>query len=89
MADLATKAGVEGRQRLRIHTPLIALSKQQIIQTGFSLGVDYALTSSCYDPSPTGEACGRCDACLLRLKGFAEAGARDPIRYRQEERAAR
>src|SRR3989442_13368964 len=89
MADLATKAGVEGRQRLRIPTPLIALSKQQIIQTGFSLGVDYALTSSCYDPSPTGEACGRCDACLLRLKGFSEAGARDPIRYRQEERAAR
>ncbi len=89
MADLATKAGVEGRQRLHIHTPLIALSKQQIIQTGFSLGVDYALTSSCYDPSPTGEACGRCDACLLRLKGFAEAGARDPIRYRHEERAAR
>ena len=89
MAGLATKAGVEGRQRLHVHTPLIALSKHQIIQTGFSLGVDYALTSSCYDPSPTGEACGRCDACLLRLKGFAEAGARDPIRYRQEERAAR
>jgi 7-cyano-7-deazaguanine synthase len=89
MADLATKAGVEGRQRLRIHTPLIALSKTQIIQMGFSLGLDYALTSSCYDPSPTGEACGRCDACLLRLKGFTEAGARDPIRYRPEERAAR
>src|SRR5436305_109392 len=64
MADLATKAGVEGRQRLRIHTPLIALPKKEILQTGFSLGVDYALTSSCYDPSPTGEACGRCDACL-------------------------
>jgi 7-cyano-7-deazaguanine synthase len=82
MADLATKAGVEGRQRLRIHTPLIALSKGEIISTGLSLGVDYALTSSCYDPSPAGEACGRCDACVLRLKGFAAAGTRDPIRYR-------
>ena len=81
MADLATKAGVEGRQRLRLHTPLISLSKKEIIETGLSLGVDYSLTASCYDPSPTGEACGRCDACLLRLKGFAEAGARDPIRY--------
>jgi 7-cyano-7-deazaguanine synthase len=81
MANLATKAGVEGRQRLRIHTPLIAMSKHEIIQTGLSLGVDYALTTSCYDPSAAGEACGRCDACLLRLKGFAEAGVRDPIRY--------
>ncbi len=82
LADLATKAGVEGRQRLRIHTPLISLSKKEIIETGLSLGIDYGLTTSCYDPSPAGEACGRCDACLLRLKGFAEAGARDPIRYR-------
>jgi 7-cyano-7-deazaguanine synthase len=82
MSNLATKAGVEGRQRLRIHTPLIALSKEQIIRTGFSLGVDYALTASCYDPSPASEACGRCDACVLRLKGFADAGVRDPIRYR-------
>ena len=81
MADLATKAGVEGGQRLRIHTPLIALSKKEIIETGLSLGVDYGLTASCYDPSPAGDACGRCDACLLRLKGFAAAGARDPIRY--------
>jgi 7-cyano-7-deazaguanine synthase len=81
MADLATRAGVEGGRRLRIHTPLIALTKRQIIETGTALGVDYALTSSCYDPSPTGAACGRCDACLLRLKGFAEAGLRDPIRY--------
>jgi len=89
MADLATKAGVEGRQRLHIHTPLIALSKKEIIQTGLSLGVDYAITSSCYDPSPSGEACGHCDACLLRLKGFLEAGARDPVRYRPEERVAR
>ena len=82
LADLATKAGVEGRQRLRIHTPLISLSKKEVIETGLSLGIDYGLTTSCYDPSPAGEACGRCDACLLRLKGFAEAGARDPIRYR-------
>jgi 7-cyano-7-deazaguanine synthase len=81
MADLATKAGVEGRQRLHIHTPLIALSKREIIETGVSLGVDYSLTSSCYDPTAAGEACGRCDACLLRLKGFAEAGLRDAIRY--------
>jgi 7-cyano-7-deazaguanine synthase len=82
MSNLATKAGVEGRQQLRIHTPLIALSKHEIIRTGLSLGVDYALTASCYDPSLAGEACGRCDACVLRLKGFAEAGVRDPIRYR-------
>jgi 7-cyano-7-deazaguanine synthase len=82
MSNLATKAGVEGRQPLRIHTPLIALSKHEIIRTGLSLGVDYALTASCYDPSPAGEACGRCDACVLRLKGFAEAGVGDPIRYR-------
>lgn len=81
MSNLATKAGVEGRQSLRIHTPLIAMSKREIIQTGLSLGVDFALTVSCYDPSPAGEACGRCDACQLRLKGFAEAGVRDPIRY--------
>ena len=83
MANLATRAGVEGRQRLRIHTPLIAMSKAEIIRTGRSLGVDFALTASCYDPSPTGEACGRCDACVLRLKGFAEAGIQDPIRYRK------
>jgi 7-cyano-7-deazaguanine synthase len=81
MSNLATKAGVEGGQRLRIHTPLIAMSKREIIQTGLSLGVDYALTSSCYDPSRAGEACGHCDACVLRLKGFAEAGVPDPIRY--------
>src|SRR6266581_4014435 len=88
MADLATKAGVEGRQRLQIHTPLIALSKRDIIRTGLTLGLDYALTSSCYDPAPGGEACGRCDACLLRLKGFAEAGVPDPIRYRAAERVS-
>ena len=89
MANLATKAGVEGRQHLTIHTPLIALSKRDIVRTGLALGVDYALTVSCYDPSPEGEACGRCDACLLRLQGFAEAGAPDPARYRAGVDAAR
>jgi 7-cyano-7-deazaguanine synthase len=82
MADLATKAGVEGRQRLTIHTPLIQLTKAEIIRKGLALGVDYALTSTCYDPSPDGEACGQCDACLLRLKGFTENGVRDPAAYR-------
>jgi len=81
MAALATKAGVEGRQRLTIHTPLIALSKGQIIATGLSLGVDYALTTSCYDPSPQDEACGTCDACQLRRKGSEELGEHDPIAY--------
>lgn len=81
LANLATKAGVEGVQRLKIHTPLIELSKAQIIQRGLALGVDYALTHSCYDPTPDGVACGQCDSCLLRLKGFAEAGATDPVRY--------
>jgi 7-cyano-7-deazaguanine synthase len=81
MANLATKAGVEGRQRLRIHTPLIQLTKAQIIRRGLELGVDYALTNTCYDPSPTGAACGACDACLLRLKGFEEAGVPDPAAY--------
>jgi 7-cyano-7-deazaguanine synthase len=82
MANLATKAGVEGRQRLTIHAPLMHMSKAQIIRTGLELGVDYALTSSCYDPAPDGTACGQCDACVLRLQGFAAAGAPDPIRYR-------
>ncbi len=82
MADLATKAGVEDGRRLAIHTPLIRMRKAEIVTKGRELGVDFALTTSCYDPSPSGEACGACDACLLRLKGFAEAGARDPIRYR-------
>lgn len=81
MADLATKAGVEGRQRLAIHAPLIALHKAEIIRRGLELGVDYALTWSCYDPGPEGAACGECDSCRLRLKGFAEAGVRDPARY--------
>jgi 7-cyano-7-deazaguanine synthase len=82
MANLATKAAVEGRQHLRIHTPLIHLSKAQIIQQGVALGVDYALTHSCYDPAPDGSSCGQCDSCLLRLKGFGEAGLADPIAYR-------
>lgn len=81
MARLATKAAVEGRQTLTIHTPLIQLTKAQIIRRGLDLGVDYALTSSCYDPDRAGLACGRCDSCLLRLKGFAENGVRDPISY--------
>jgi len=81
MANLATKAGVEGRQRLRIHTPLIRMTKAQIVRRGVELGVDFALTRTCYDPSATGAACGRCDACLLRLKGFAECGLEDPVIY--------
>lgn len=79
MANLATKAGVEGRQHLRIHTPLIALTKAQIIAKGRELGVDYGLTSSCYDPGPEGEPCGQCDSCLLREKGFRENGIQDPV----------
>ena len=81
MANLATKAGVEDGRKLRIHTPLIRMSKAQIIQTGLDLGVDYAGTCTCYDPSAAGEACGHCDACVLRLKGFAEVGRPDPARY--------
>jgi 7-cyano-7-deazaguanine synthase len=81
MANLATRAGVEGTTHLVIRTPLIDLSKAAIIKLGTSLGVDYAQTTSCYDPSPDGEACGRCDACQLRLKGFSEAGLEDPIEY--------
>jgi 7-cyano-7-deazaguanine synthase len=81
MADLATKAGVEGRQRLTIHAPLLSLTKREIIGKGLKLGVDYSLTVSCYDPALDGAACGRCDACQLRLKGFAEAGVADPGRY--------
>jgi 7-cyano-7-deazaguanine synthase len=81
MANLATRAGVEGSQRLTIHTPLIQLTKAQIIARGCALGVDYGLTTSCYDPLPGPVACGQCDACQLRLKGFAEAGLHDPIKY--------
>ena len=79
LANLATRAGVEGRMRLRIHTPLIDLSKAQIVRWGTQLGVDFGLTWSCYEPQPDGRACGRCDSCLLRRKGFAEAGLRDPV----------
>ena len=81
MANLATRAGVEGGAPLRIRAPLLHLTKAQIIQRGLELGVDYALTSTCYDPAPGGEACGACDACQLRLKGFEEAGIPDPVAY--------
>jgi 7-cyano-7-deazaguanine synthase len=81
LANLATRAGVEESGRYRIHTPLISLTKAEIIRRGLDLGVDYALTHSCYDPTPDGLACGRCDSCRLRLKGFAEAGVPDPVRY--------
>jgi 7-cyano-7-deazaguanine synthase len=81
MADLATRAGVEERRRITIHTPLIELSKREIIEEGLALGVDYGLTLTCYDPSADGLACGRCEACLLRLKGFREVGIEDPAGY--------
>lgn len=81
LANLATKAGVECTSRYRIHTPLIDLTKAEIIQRGTELGVDYSLTHTCYSPSPEGVSCGRCDACLLRRKGFADAGLTDPIPY--------
>jgi 7-cyano-7-deazaguanine synthase len=80
MANLGTKAGLEGRS-FRIHTPLIRMNKAQIIQKGLELGVDFGLTITCYDPLPGGKACGKCDACQLRLKGFAEAGIEDPADY--------
>jgi len=83
LANLATKAAVEGRMQFRIRAPLSGLSKAEIIRRGTALGVDYALTHSCYDPSPAGISCGRCDSCLLRLKGFAEAGIPDPLPYQQ------
>jgi 7-cyano-7-deazaguanine synthase len=79
LARLATRAGVEGHKRLHIHAPLIRLSKAQIIRQGMGLGVDYGLTSSCYDPGPGGQPCGECDSCLLRARGFAEAGLTDPL----------
>jgi 7-cyano-7-deazaguanine synthase len=84
MANLATKAGVLGKEPLRIHAPLLALSKAEIIRRGVELGVDYSLTHSCYDPDADGASCGRCDSCLLRLKGFREAGLQDPVRYRSQ-----
>lgn len=84
MAGLATKAGVEGKQNLKIHTPLIKMSKAQIIRKGIELGVDYSLTHSCYDPTESGEACGECDSCLLRLKGFKDAGLEEPVKYKKK-----
>jgi 7-cyano-7-deazaguanine synthase len=81
MANLATRAGTEEGRRLTIHTPLIALSKREIIERGSALGVDYGITLTCYDPAADGAACGRCEACLLRLKGFREAGMDDPAPY--------
>ncbi|MEQ8195425.1 MAG: 7-cyano-7-deazaguanine synthase QueC [Rhodospirillales bacterium] len=81
LAGLATKAGVEGGRPFTIHTPLIDLSKKEIIERGLALGVDYALTSTCYDPAPDGTPCGECDACLLRRKGFKDAGLDDPLVY--------
>ncbi|MBI4595594.1 MAG: 7-cyano-7-deazaguanine synthase QueC [Candidatus Tectomicrobia bacterium] len=81
MANLATKAGVEGRMKLIIHTPLISCTKAAIIKKGLELGIDFSLTHSCYDPSEEGASCGRCDSCQLRLKGFAQAGLSDPVRY--------
>jgi len=81
MANLATKAGVEGKTKIEIHTPLIQMTKGEIIKKGLELGLDYSLTWSCYDPTPEGLACGLCDSCQLRLKGFTEAGVKDPIRY--------
>jgi 7-cyano-7-deazaguanine synthase len=84
MANLATKAAVEGRQRIQIHAPLIELTKAQIIQRGLALGVDYAITHSCYDPDSDGRACGSCDSCLLRIKGFREAGVPDPTTYQEQ-----
>jgi 7-cyano-7-deazaguanine synthase len=83
LANLATKAGVEGTMRFRIHTPLIELTKAAIIRRGTELGVDYSLTHTCYAPNEAGIACGRCDACHLRLKGFAEAGMADSIKYQK------
>jgi len=79
LGNLATKAGVEGTQHLKIHAPLIAMSKADIVRKGTELGVDFGETTSCYDPDPVGKPCGQCDSCLLRAKGFAEAGIIDPL----------
>ncbi len=89
MAALGTKAGVQGRQKLSIHTPLIRMTKAEIVHTGVELGVDFSLTVSCYDPSAGGFACGECDACLLRRKGFEQAGVKDPARYRPPAQVSR
>lgn len=85
MANLATKAAVEGVGQVHIHAPLIELTKAEIIRKGLALGVDYSLTHSCYDPTPAGLACGQCDSCRLRLKGFAEAGVPDPVGYAADQ----
>jgi len=87
LANLATRAGVEQHGRYRIHAPLLHLTKAQIIRRGLELGVDYALTHSCYDPDPDGRSCGRCDSCQLRLKGFREAGVPDPLSYAGKDRS--
>jgi 7-cyano-7-deazaguanine synthase len=79
MANLATKSGIEGRQRLTIHTPLIEMTKAEIILRGIELGVNFDMTHSCYDPASDGTPCGACDSCVLRTKGFAEAGLADPM----------
>jgi 7-cyano-7-deazaguanine synthase len=84
-ANLATAAAVEGRGRYKIHTPIIEMTKGRIILAGTKLGVDYSLTHSCYDPDPGGRSCGQCDSCRLRLRGFAEAGLEDPIKYRTSD----
>ena len=81
MSSLATRAAVEGKSKIKIHSPLINMSKSAIIKKGSELGVDFSLTHSCYDPLPSGNPCGRCDSCLLRLKGFEEAGLKDPLEY--------
>jgi 7-cyano-7-deazaguanine synthase len=86
LANLATKAGVEGRTKMKIHTPLIQLSKCAIIRLGVELGVDFSLTHSCYDPDQNGRPCGLCDSCRLRLQGFAQAGLKDPLEYTSENR---
>lgn len=83
MANLATKSGMEDKNKIKIHTPLIRMSKAQIIRKGRELGVNYGLTHSCYDPAVSGAACGRCDSCLLRLKGFRDAGLKDSVKYRK------
>ena len=84
MANLATAYGVEAKKRIRIHTPIIRLSKAEIIAAGLKLGVDYSLTRSCYDPTPDGKSCGHCDSCLLRIRGFAMNGLKDPIEYSED-----
>ncbi len=85
MANLATKAGVEGAQQLKIHTPLIDMTKAQIINKGLELGVDYGQTLSCYDPDEAGVSCGKCDSCVLRQKGFSDAGQKDPVSYASQK----